>query len=111
MVLRETCPDCGFRFERAAGHFVGAVGMSTIITFVLLLFTLLGGVAVMWPDVKGGPLFVATLLVAVVVPVVIHPTAKTLWVAIDLSMNPLEPGEASGPIEGRVVGRTQKRPS
>lgn len=109
VVLRESCPDCGFRFERAPGHFVGAVGMSTIITFGLLLLTLLGGIAFMWPDVEAVPLFVATLLVAVVVPVVIHPTAKTLWVAIDLWMNPLEPGEATGPIDDAIVDRAEKR--
>ena len=32
-----------------------------------------------------------------------------LWVAIDLWMNPLEPGEASGPVEDAVVDRTEKR--
>lgn len=101
--LRERCPHCGFRFERAPGHFVGAVGMSTVITFGLLLVTLLGGIAFMWPDVEAVPLFVATLFVAVIVPVVIHPTAKTLWVAIDLCMNPLEPGEARGPSDNVVV--------
>lgn len=76
--------------------------MSTIITFGLLLLTLLGGMGLMWPDVEPLPLLAATVGVAVIVPVLIHPTAKTLWVAIDLSMRPLEPGEAVGGTEERA---------
>ena len=34
--LRETCPRCSFRFERAEGHWLGAVGMNTIVSLVLL---------------------------------------------------------------------------
>jgi uncharacterized protein (DUF983 family) len=99
--LREDCPTCRFHFERKAGHFVGAVGMSTIATFGLLLITMLIGIAVMWPDLETLPLLLPMLPVAVFFPILIHPTAKTLWVAIDLMMNPLEPGEADvGTQEG-----------
>lgn len=92
--LPVTCPGCGFRFERAPGHFVGAVGMNTIVTFALMLLTIVVGVIVTLPDV---PYFVITLLamgIAVAWPVLFHVTAKLLWVAIDLQMNPLEPEEA-----------------
>ena len=34
------------------------------------------------------------LAVAVLMPVLIHPTSRMLWTAIDLLMRPLEPGEA-----------------
>lgn len=94
VVLREDCPTCGFHFERKAGHFVGAVGMSTIATFGLLLVTLVIGIAVMWPDLETLPLLAPLLPIAVLFPILVHPTAKTLWVAVDLMMNPLAPGEA-----------------
>jgi len=99
--LRDDCPRCGFHFERKPGHFVGAVGISTIFTFGLLLITLIGGIALMWPDVRALPLLGVMLPVAVLVPLVLHPTAKTLWVAIDLWMKPLEAGEALGRAEER----------
>ncbi len=102
VALREDCPRCGFHFERKPGHFVGAVGMSTIATFGLLLVTLVIGIAVSWPDVSVGALLLPMLPIAVLVPLVIHPTAKTLWVAVDLLMNPLEPGEAVGHSEERA---------
>lgn len=102
VILREDCPTCGFHFERKPGHFVGAVGMSTIATFGLLLIALIVGVAVMWPEPETLPLLLPMLPIAVLFPIVIHPTAKTLWVAIDLMMNPLEPGEAEIRTEERA---------
>jgi hypothetical protein len=103
VALCEQCPRCGFRFERKPGHFVGAVGMSTIATFGLLLLTLIAGIGLTWPDVRPAPLLIVMLPIAVLFPLVMHPTARTLWVAIDLMMNPLEPGES-------VVG-TEERPA
>ncbi len=106
VTLREECPRCGFRFERKPGHFVGAVGMSTIVTFGLLLITLVVGIGLTWPDIRPAPLLIPMLPIAVLVPIFFHPTAKTLWVAIDLMMNPLEPGEA---VIGTEEGTTQQR--
>ncbi len=73
--------------------------MNTIVTFGLILITLLGGIAVMWPDVEAIPLTVATFAVAIIVPPAFHTTAKTLWVGIDLIIHPLQPGEATGGSE------------
>ena len=106
VTLREDCPRCDFHFERKPGHFVGAVGMSTIATFGLLLLTLVVGIALTWPDVTAAPLLLAMIPIAILAPPLLHPTAKTLWVAIDLMMNPLEPGEAVG---GAEKSTTQQR--
>jgi len=76
--------------------------MSTIITFGLILVTLLIGVAIQWPDINPGPLLAVMLPIAILVPLVFHPTAKTLWVAIDLALRPLEAGEALGGPEERT---------
>lgn len=94
VTLCEECPRCGFHFERKPGHFVGAVGMNTIATFGLLLIVLVLGISLTWPDVSAAKLLIPMLPIAVLGPLVIHPTAKTLWVAIDLMMNPLLPGES-----------------
>ena len=92
--LRPACPRCGFVFERDPGHFVGAVGMNTIVTFGLILISILVGLWALWPDMDFVGLASVPLLIAVVVPPLFHPTAKTLWVGIDLMMNPVRPGEA-----------------
>jgi len=92
--LRKQCPQCGYVFERKPGHFVGAVGMNTIFTFALIAITLVAGTLLMWPDVTFIPLAAVTVGIAMAVPVLFHPIAKTLWVGIDLIIHPLEPGEA-----------------
>lgn len=34
VVMVERCPRCRLRFERVEGHWIGAIGMNTIISFV-----------------------------------------------------------------------------
>jgi hypothetical protein len=81
------------RFERIEGHWSGDLGINTIVSFGALLVTLLAGFALTYPDVPGVLLFIAAISVAVAVPLLFFPYSKTLWLAIDLMMRPLEPGE------------------
>lgn len=74
--------------------------MSTIITFGGILISFLVSLWVLWPDVNFVGLSVVPFAIAIIVPVVFNPTFKTLWVGIDLMMNPLEPGEAPRGLVG-----------
>jgi uncharacterized protein (DUF983 family) len=94
--LADRCPRCGFRFERREGQLVGAVGVNTIVTFGLVLIVVVIGSVLTAPDVAVGPLITIAVAVAIVVPVLFYPISKTLWCAIDLGFDPLEPGEAPG---------------
>jgi uncharacterized protein (DUF983 family) len=89
-----TCPRCGLRFERIEGHFIGAIGMNTIASFVVLLFTVATSLYIAYPEFPMVPLMTVNVVVAVVVPLLLYGTSKTLWTAIDLAMRPLEPHEA-----------------
>ena len=62
--------------------------------FGLILISILVGLWALWPDMNFVGLASVPLLIAVIVPPLFHPTAKTLWVGIDLMMNPVRPGEA-----------------
>lgn len=88
------CPTCGLRFERIEGHFIGAIGMNTIVTFVLMFAILVGSLAIAYPEFPVVPLLAINVTAAIVLPLVLYGTSKTLWTAIDLSMRPLEPHEA-----------------
>ena len=103
VALPDSCPRCGFRFERKSGHFVGAVGISTIVVFGLILISIVTGVILMWPRPRALPLLATALPIAVFGPFLFHGTAKTFWVAVDLAMQPLEPGEAPGGPEERAA--------
>lgn len=90
----EECPRCGLRFHRLAGHWTGDIGLNTIVTFTLLFFVLLGITLATWPDVNLRLLGGAAAIAAIVVPLAFHPFSKTIWLAFDLAIRPLEPGEA-----------------
>jgi uncharacterized protein (DUF983 family) len=89
----ERCPRCGLRFQRIEGHWTGDLGINTIVSFGALFVTLIVGIVLTYPDIPGAVLFGAAVGVAVVVPLAFYPFSKTIWVALDLMMRPLEPGE------------------
>ncbi len=88
--LHTDCPTCGLRFEREQGYWVGSMIINTIVTFGLLIAVLVGGMLILWPDVPWTPLFIATLLVAGLTPVLFHPRSRTVWMAIEMSYHPVE---------------------
>ena len=74
--------------------------MATIVTFGLILISFLVSLWVTWPNVDFLSLAAVPLAIAVIVPVLFNATFRTLWVGIDLMMNPLEPGEATRDLDG-----------
>jgi uncharacterized protein (DUF983 family) len=91
--MKVRCPRCGLRFERIEGHWTGDLGINTVVSFGVLLITLFVGVFTTYPDVPAVPLLLIALGVAGLVPFVFYPFSKTIWLAIDLLMRPLEPDE------------------
>ena len=92
--MAERCPRCGFVFERQEGHFIGAVGLNTVITAAALMASIIVGLVLSSPDLAVVPVLVVALSIAIFLPVIIHPLCRMLWTAIHLMMQPLEPGEA-----------------
>lgn len=99
--MAEECPRCGFHFERDEGFFVGAVGMNTILSFGLLLISVITFLAVTYPDIPAGPWVFAVAVIVAPVPYLLYPLSKTLWLAVELVMKP--------PAEGEVLPRDQWR--
>ncbi|MDA3041099.1 MAG: hypothetical protein O3C27_16530 [Actinomycetota bacterium] len=94
----EDCPCCGFHFERIEGHWIGAIGVNTIVSFGLLIMTIFVSVLATCPDFPVTRLVVLCLAVSIFVPLLFHPSSRTLWTAIDLAMRPLQPHEADPAI-------------
>ena len=101
--LRPTCGRCGLRFERREGEFVGAVGVNTIVTFGALLIFVVAAAITTAPDMPVVPLIIGAAALTIIVPIVMYPFSKTLWLATDLVMLPLEDGEAPGATPGGEV--------
>lgn len=88
--LHDQCPQCGLKFEREQGYWVGSMIINTMVTFALLMLVLVGGMILLWPDVPWTALFVATVAVAGLTPVLFHPLSRTVWMAIEMSYHPVE---------------------
>ena len=93
----ECCPRCHLRFERIEGHWVGSLGINTVVSFTVLFVVVVSGLVLSHPTYRMAPLVLAAALTAVVVPLAFFPSSRTLWTAIDLIMRPLESGEAQPP--------------
>ena len=95
----ERCPRCGLRFERIEGHWLGALGLNTIVSFAALFVVVVAGLVLSHPGYAMVPLAGAAGATAILVPLAFYPFSKTLWTAIDLLMRPLAPGEAAPAAE------------
>jgi len=99
--VKERCPRCGLLFAREPGYFTG-VYLVNLGLVLVLLFVMVMGFAV-WrgshPDGPILPILAAGAAVAVGVPVVFYPFARTIWSALDLAMTPLEGEEMAEAAE------------
>ncbi len=104
--MRENCGSCGLVFERIAGHWTGAIGISIILSFPLLAIVLLGGLIATSPDFKVWPIIIAGVAVAVLFPILIFPLTRTLWTALDIMMRPLRADEVDWTVAGGTPGKS-----
>jgi uncharacterized protein (DUF983 family) len=93
--LKPSCPRCGLTFNRLEGQWSGDIGINTIVSFSLLYVVLLGGTLLMWGAVNVRVLASVAAAVVLVFPVLFVPFAKTLWLAIDLVMRPVQADEVA----------------
>jgi uncharacterized protein (DUF983 family) len=79
--MHETCAQCGLRFEREPGYFVGAIYVNYAITAVLCL-----GIPIALDVTIGIPLWLQITIggaLGVLVPVVFFRYSRSLWLGID----------------------------
>lgn len=91
--LKERCPRCALHFEREEGYWTGAVAINTLATEAVFLALLVAVAVRSWPNIPLAPLLIAGLLLNTVFPVLFYPISKTIWVAVDLVLHPLEERE------------------
>jgi uncharacterized protein (DUF983 family) len=97
VAMADECPECGLRFRRAPGQWLGSWFLNICVAQVAVGLVLIVGVAMTWPDPPMWALGGLDLLVALAVPFLFFPFSRTLWTAIDLAMRPLEFDEDIAP--------------
>ncbi len=96
--MRQHCPTCGYRFERAEAFFLGAYTLNLVVVEGLLaVLTVVPCIALLAndPDANIIPVVIAGLVAAVLGPIAFYPFSKTIWTAIDMALGP------SGPADDR----------
>ncbi len=84
------CSACGMTFERDEGDWTGAVAINLVVTEAVFGIVLIGGALLTWPDVPWVTLMMGGAALNAAVPVLFYPYAKGLWIALDLTLHPLE---------------------
>lgn len=91
--MTDRCPGCGLFFEREEGYWSGAVAINTVVTELIFITMMVIVVVFTWPDIPLVPLLIAAVILNGIVPLIFYPASKTLWVATDLILHPLEEQE------------------
>jgi uncharacterized protein (DUF983 family) len=91
--MAERCPGCGMRFEREEGFFLGVYFMNITLTQIVLMAYVAVAFVLTLPDPPMVAVLAGAAVVCTVVPVVAYPACRTLWTAVHLGMQPLEPAE------------------
>jgi len=63
------------------------------VSFGALLLVLLVGFLAFWPEPPIVAIIIAALAVAGLLPLAFFPFSKTIWLALDIMMRPIESGE------------------
>lgn len=86
--MTTSCPRCGRVFEREEGYWVMAVVVN--LAFVETIFAILfvGGIIATWPDIDWRFLLAAGLVTNAILPFLLFPLSKTVWIAIDAASHP-----------------------
>jgi uncharacterized protein (DUF983 family) len=85
--LVDRCPGCGYAFEREEGYWTGglivnlSVAMAALILILVAGWTRYGATLPVWVTVLA-----ATTMM--VLPILGYPWSKTLWMVVDLKINP-----------------------
>jgi uncharacterized protein (DUF983 family) len=93
--MKHACPTCGQVFERGESHdfFIGAYLINLVVAETAAVLV----AAAMWlalgSRVSFNVLWGASMVLAVVMPVIFYPFSRELWLAFDLHFRPVEAGD------------------
>lgn len=89
VVMRRSCPGCHLTLDRNENdYFLGSYVVNFIVAEFVILIVSLGLVIYTWPEVPWTGIKWGVALLMIPVPIFFYPIAKTLWLAIDLSLRP-----------------------
>jgi uncharacterized protein (DUF983 family) len=97
LVVRASCPTCHLVLDRGEpDYFIGGYLVNFVAAELAIALGALGAVLWTWPDVPWNGIKWALLALMVPLPIVTYPWAKTLWLAVDLTLRPVTLADLAG---------------
>ena len=97
VMMRESCPKCHLTFDRGERDaFLGGYVVNFVTAELTITLIALAVVLQTWPDVPWNALKWGLILVMVPAPALTYPFAKTVWLAIDLTLRPVTYSDLAG---------------
>jgi uncharacterized protein (DUF983 family) len=91
------CTNCNFRFERSGpGYFSGAMLCNFLIAEFLFGACFTSAVILTWPNVPWDAFTWGAAAGAVIIPTLLYPFSKVVWLTIDTLIRPATPEEFIG---------------
>jgi uncharacterized protein (DUF983 family) len=88
---RSACPVCGLRFDRGeSDYFYGAYLLNFVAAELVPVIVFVVALIATWPSPPWNLLTAVTVVLAIVAPILLYPTTKALWLALDLIFRPRE---------------------
>ena len=101
---RPDCPTCGLQLDRGeSDYFLGAYLFNLVAMELLFTLALVGTMLLTWPDTPWTLLKYGAAALMVVGAVVCYPFALTCWLAFDVMLRPVDPGELPQPLGEDMV--------
>jgi len=97
--LRESCPVCGYSFEREEGYWTGAMIVNIAACEIWFFIGFVGILIATVPDVNWGAILAVMLVTNGLLPIFFYPFSKTIWMALDLRFHPA--GQSEAGVDGR----------
>lgn len=88
--IKERCPRCGLRLERGEeeDYFSGGMMLNIILAVLIFGAAFVIALVVMWPNVPWDALEYWLVGAMIVLPILLYPMSRTLWLALDLAFRP-----------------------
>ena len=104
-----SCPSCGLRYDREpeGGYWVGATTINLFATEAVFALAFVGALILTWPSPPWDLIVWGDVGLMIAFPIFFFPFSKTLFIAVDLTFRPREPGDFEQPLEpaARPSGR------
>jgi uncharacterized protein (DUF983 family) len=85
--MHDNCSVCGYHFEREEGYFTSAIAINIVVSeFIVAAFTIPLAAN---PAIPMLPVLLIGMPIAVILPLLFYRHSRSLWMSMDLWLNPL----------------------